>query len=346
MVIAIIAILVSLLLPAVQQAREAARKAQCQNNLKQLGLAMHNYHSQHKVFPSAGTLNGAEGSAFPALLPFLDEGALWERLSNPSNVDHQGNAASFDAFHRANDGNHPVWFTQLNVLLCPSDGAAAPGANDRGETNYAMNWGDNAAAVRDNNINKTRGMFNRGNNLGLKDARDGTVNTILFAEIGRNNGDRAYQGGYLREIDMGTYDEDAGGVGDPSLCLTAATNANSPGRYPTKDGSGDPLDHRTDRGDQWVRNQGHLTGFNAILPPNGPSCTRDTNAGDNSVISAGSYHGGGVQAVMADGSVQFINETIDVGDDSLANVVAGPSPYGVWGALSTRSAGDSTEGAF
>ena len=186
-------------------------------------------------------------------------------------------------------------------------------------------------------------MFVQGQFLGIKDARDGTVNTLLFAEIGRNNGDRAFQGGYLTSVSqMEPWDANTGGVADPSGCVTAATPAGAaPGRYPATG-----VNYETNRGVKWQHVNADRTGFNAILPPNGPSCSTFGNADDDAVLSAGSYHGGGVQAVMVDGSVQFINETIDAGDDGDPNVIAGPSPYGVWGALATRSAGDSTEGAF
>ncbi|QDT14490.1 DUF1559 domain-containing protein [Alienimonas californiensis] len=351
-VIAIIAILVSLLLPAVQQAREAARRSQCQNNLKQLGLAMHNYHSQYKMFPSGGTMLVEDGSAFLSLLPFLDEGALWQKLSNPIDTNGDGNIVwpgpDFVPFHKANDGNHPVWMAQLPVLLCPTDGAPTPnGATDRGKTNYAHNWGDNGSSPRDTNINNCRGMFVRGENLGIKDARDGTVNTLLFAEIGRNNGDRAFQGGYLMGVTMGTFSDNNGGYPEPGLCLQAAADPNTPGRYSTNLPSS--VSHNTNRGDRWNENMLPYSAFTTILPPNGPSCD-DTDAYSNGVYSAGSYHGGGIQGVMVDGSVQFISETIDVsrpaGVAATALPNAGPSPYGVWGALGTRSAGDSTEGGF
>ncbi|MFH5806800.1 type II secretion system protein, partial [Alienimonas sp. DA493] len=116
-VIAIIAILVSLLLPAVQQAREAARRSQCQNNLKQLGLALHNYHSTYKVFPaaSAGTQtvdpdrsgiygedNRSRISGFIPLLPYLDQTAMWNQISGP--FDRDGDASTTDDVFRSGGG--------------------------------------------------------------------------------------------------------------------------------------------------------------------------------------------------------------------------------------------------
>ncbi len=188
--------------------------------------------------------------------------------------------------------------------------------------------------------------------LGLKDARDGTVNTMLFVEIGRNNGGREFQGGMLENVSTitrGAAPASTRNYTNPNACVTAATTAASsgvatPGRYPATPATGTYLADR--RGDRWTHYDAVDTAVTAILPPNGPSCVNGGNEWEYGIFSAGSYHGGGVQAVMADGSVQFINETINAGSAGSANVVAGQSPYGVWGALSTRSAGDSTDGAF
>ncbi|QDT14493.1 DUF1559 domain-containing protein [Alienimonas californiensis] len=352
-VIAIIAILVSLLLPAVQQAREAARRSQCQNNLKQLGLAMHNYHSRHRMLPAG---NVDERSFLVGLTPFLDEGALWQRISNPLDKNGNGTLESGDyrAFGvRVSDGgrehpnstNYPPWQAQIGVLLCPSDGAI----KDGGMTNYAANWGDNGTGVREDSTGRsgtTRGMFQGGGarNLGLKDARDGTVNTILLAEIGRNNGGREFQGGVARRVPGLTFTSDDVGYANPSVCVTAVSEPNTPGRYSTDTSKVPSLN--TERGRNWADADGEDTGFTTILPPNGPSCSHDDTVWRNVIISAGSYHPGLVMAVMVDGSVQPISETIDAGSASAANPIAGPSPYGVWGALGTRNAGDSTEGAY
>ena len=338
-VIAIIAILVALLLPAVQQAREAARKASCQNNMKQIGLAAHNYHSQHKLLPGNGLGHGwfeenwrEHISGFPSMLPFLDQGPLYERISKP---------ASGTPFPRAgvNWGNYSnVYKAQVEGLLCPSDGADIyyKDGLPYGETNYAFCWGDNGGSWNDNGYNgrtqgNDRGMVVRANFLSIGDARDGTVNTILYGEIGRSSGDRLFQGAVLTGINAIGWDNS--GVDHPDECVLAATTNSGgvvePGRYPEGKGVSDG------RGTKWAKARPLYTGFHTILPPNGPSCGR---SGDRQgVFTAGSYHPGGAHVCMVDGSVQFINDSIDAGDPSLPNVGSGISPYGTWGALGTRN---------
>ena len=348
-VIAIIAILVALLLPAVQQAREAARKAECSNNLKQIGLAAHNYHAQHSTFPGVGMGAGSNLSPFVGLLPFLDQGPMFDRIE-------QGNFNS--------DTNNTIYRVQPSGLLCPSDSAPTANLNsETGHTNYALNWGDNGGAGSETDGKLTgaiRGMWRSRRVMRVESARDGTVNTMLFAEIGRDNGSRMYQGGYLQQVDGLDFTRETGtspytvGINNPSACLEAAQPSDGsavPGYYPS---SG--VNYRAStRGERWSAQNIAYTGFYAIMPPNGPSCT-DAGASDDSVITAGSYHDGGVFALMVDGSVHFINDTMDNGDlitpdsgdtDVMgANVMSGPSPYGVWGAISTRSSGEVTANAF
>ena len=337
-VIAIIAILVSLLLPAVQQAREAARRSQCQNNLKQLGLGAHNYHSTYQVFPSGGSpAHNQNYAPFLMLLPYLDQTALWDVVSSRS--DKNGNGTITDTIDRPFGENHHnnaclPYRNSISSLLCPSDGARNPDT-EIADTNYGMNLGDNgAAADRANQRQVHRGMFMKHAWFGVGDARDGTVNTVLFAEIGRDNGDRAYQGNtLLSATGLGTF-TDNGGYTTPLGCLTAATNPNNPGTYP-----GGTL---RPRGAKYTDGGADVTGFHTIIPPNGPSCSHDGSPWDSGVITAGSYHPGIAQVVMVDGSVKSISETIEARTDGMGegNVTNGRSPYGVWGALGTRAGGE------
>ena len=374
-VIAIIAILVSLLLPAVQQAREAARRSQCQNNLKNIGLAMHNYHSTYNTFP-AGKGGPARQSTptnmddmyisfLVPLLPYMDQQPLFTLVSKGQPAQTNPTRPARGPYSRGsggpNDSNFVPWLTQIPSLLCPSDGAPVSGFAD---TNYGGNWGDNGAANNTDDRSVARGMFvgrhwNGMTNLSLADARDGTVNTIMVGEIGRNSSEKYYQGAVLLKSVVLL---DGGGtenwrphrrIDDPSTCVTAANNPGNPGIYPDPSGSGvSDL-----RGSSWQIGGAIASGFNTILPPNGPSCSGEdflhsVRAHGNGVITGGSYHSGGMQVCMVDGSVKFISETIDTGDASVSGTGintptpnSGRSPYGTWGALGTRSGGE-TPGEF
>src|SRR3569623_1507723 len=184
--IAIIAVLIALLLPAVQQAREAARRSQCKNNMKQLGLALHNYHDTNNLFPlnnSAATYGRTERSGFVGMLPFLDQSAMYNQM----NMLVTGLVAP------------NLVFTQspLTVLLCPSDTDSLrimAGSDDASSiqvamSDYAFNVGDysntstttgaNGGGVNmpyGNSVTTSgRGLFSRyGWSAAMRDVTDGT----------------------------------------------------------------------------------------------------------------------------------------------------------------------------
>ncbi|QDT15181.1 DUF1559 domain-containing protein [Alienimonas californiensis] len=355
-VIAIIAILVSLLLPAVQQAREAARRSQCQNNLKQIGLAFHNYHSTYKVFPAAsggtsgpGSNNEGFVSAFPRLAPYLDQTALWNQMSKPLttyNADGSVNQTypAFGPWPEPGGGHgYPPYLYQMSVLLCPSDSTVPTGHAD---SNYAMCYGDNGLAFSTNQseaIQRSRGMSvghwgrdYKAVHSSFADARDGTTTTILFGEIGRTERYR-WKGGVGR---VASLPQSGGGYENPQQYCLDDVNVNdpaNPGFYPRTGNTPDD-----DRGKSYATSYADVTGFHTIVPPNGPSCA-DSGFYDRrgrGMYSAGSYHNGIVQVGMVDGSVQSISETVDTGNLTATNPVAGQSPYGVWGALGTKDGGE------
>jgi prepilin-type N-terminal cleavage/methylation domain-containing protein/prepilin-type processing-associated H-X9-DG protein len=345
-VIAIIGILVGLLLPAVQSAREAARRMQCSNNLKQLALAVHNYESTFQRFPSRQAGSGyipqhahrLRISIFVTLLPFYEQANLYETIKyNP-------NSAPW--------ANTPFWNTQIPTLLCPSDpyseGTDARGSGaPNGRCSYSVNGGDNylnsvVNATERTDLNlafqartmSNRGVFGRHDYPRMGNIVDGTSNTLMVAErsIPINLRDRGMAIVDAAGSDLTTY--------VPLSCRaywagTQYVNAAS------------PFTQDTSPGYRWADGAAFFAAFTTILPPNTSVCL----LGDPNWQSGGghyapgiwtptSHHAGGVQVAMCDGSVRFITDSIDSGNLSAVAPAAssgGPSPYGVWGALGTKA---------
>lgn len=338
-VIAIIAILIALLLPAVQQAREAARRTQCKNNLKQLGLALHNYHDVYGKFCyhkggtgwiAAGTGNWERLSGFIGLLPYIEQANLYNQISTQQTI----NGVTYPAF-----GPEPwvtdytPWRAQIAAFLCPSDSGptSGNGRSSQGKVNYGFCNGDSIGPSQ--NARQTRGMFAHSTTYGVRDCTDGTSNTIMMGELVRSLGGSQKLGGTAINIGDGL-------ATDPSTCL-ATLDINDRNNY-------DPsVALSAWSGDKWCDSNVSMTGFNTVLPPNGPRCAVNDWDGVWGVYSAQSRHTGGVQVLMGDGSVRFISENIDSGDATAPDPGngGGRSPYGVWGALGTK-AGTEVIGEF
>ncbi len=288
-VIAIIAILVALLLPAVQQAREAARRSSCKNNLKQIGLALHNYHDVHGVFPpgyvdhSTGTVRRASWTWNAFLLPFVEQSAIYDQL----NV---GNITPNQAV--ANTQTRSVIQQPLSVFRCPSDTGPPlgigrgirPNPSDASVvhqmpvTNYVAS-NDVQRLVRNRSRNPVNGSIAQGNgalgafwsnsNLRMRDLTDGTSNTILVGERVFYLGSLENRAGALYAISGGTVDgPDEGPEGYDNGLVASFASA----RFP-------------------------------INPP--------SSAGNHRKLCYSSHHKGGGQFVLGDGSVRFISENID-----------------------------------
>ena len=347
-VIAIIGILVGLLLPAVQAAREAARRMQCSNNMKQITLAAHNYESTFKRFPAMqcgtgalhpGTSHGAAQrfamSGHYALLPYIEQMALFNALNN-YNQNPWNNVAE----------NR----TQVPYLNCPSSSGEQEPTNagrTRGLTNYGFCAGDNYAgsqviqggtqerdSVSLSNQKlaiRNRGVFGRSWPT-IGEISDGTSNTIAMAEFLRPASNRSL--GMVLMI-----------AADPNTFSPLSCRAQWNGQQfvtPSLIFTGD-----TARGYRaWAGNQ-FFAGVTTILPPNSASCIIATAVNNPhwcaGVYSAGSNHTGGAMVSMADGSVHFISQNIDTGNLGLPAPPAtggGISPYGVWGALGSARGGE------
>ncbi|HVJ84014.1 MAG TPA: DUF1559 domain-containing protein [Caulifigura sp.] len=190
-VIAIIAILIALLLPAVQQAREAARRTQCRNNLKQIGLALHNYESAYRVFPNVNAANSPISGTtfFASILPMLEQGGIYTRYDF-----NQGNAAAV---------NREAVSQKIATYLCPTaplrrdvpgctgDSGRAPGmyAACVGNIPYNMYW-SSPAPLGDGIRPKLNGALIYSDadagTTGIRDFTDGTSNTLMVGETAYN----------------------------------------------------------------------------------------------------------------------------------------------------------------
>ncbi len=349
-VIAIIAILIALLLPAVQQAREAARRTQCRNNMKQLGIALHNYHDAFNCLPygrggtghpDGGTSdpltnNYTRASGFVLLLPYLDQSPLFNTISStqtygaitfqPMGPRPRGATTASPVF------DYPPYMATIPALICTSSEIIATNKYG-GQTNYAFCWGDNTrritgsetASARQGVRVEKRGMFGLQTCRNIRDIQDGSSNTIAMAEIATSNDGNAIRGGVANSRGTGpAYDT-------PQLCQLEGNKAT---------GKLTPGTNRNLRGNGWANGITAYTGVSTVLPPNSPHCLQSSNDHSDGQAPASSWHIGGVFVLMGDGAVRFISENIDVGNQAVADLRVGPSPYGVWGALGSMVGGE------
>ncbi|MDD4269145.1 MAG: DUF1559 domain-containing protein [Pirellulales bacterium] len=347
-VIMIIGILVALLLPAVQRARETARKTQCQNKLKQIGIALHNYHDTHSVFPFGRGGTGDPTSTFSriltnrvtmsglvALLPYLEERALYDNISSRYE-NYDGYVFMPWGKHPdkyANEPYYPLWDIPIPAFLCPSDGEGwKKDVNDFGRLNYVMSRGD---TIWGNQISPSvRGCFGFMNHTSFEDLLDGTSNTIMFSErlVATSANYVRVKTGIARDRgNIGGTGVGALPQGNPTRCFAAK------GRDQVLLGDVVP---RPLSGQRWCDGRPVFTAFTTVLPPNSPSCIPTLDWWEWGIFTPSSNHDGGVNGLMGDGSVRMFTDQINTGDLSLPEVVAGPSPYGVWGAMGSRAGGE------
>ena len=321
-VIAIIGILVALLLPAIQAAREAARRTQCNNNLKQWGIALHNHHDTFQYFPPIHEIGGGHQNrrnGFIPLLNFAEQTAAYEEINSD--------------LGRAPWNGWDAWRIQIPAMQCPSSPSPVNfNSGQRTRLNYRFCLGD-AVRHHDGDLRRTRGVFRRGglnvpnNSLpkpgyNMRDIVDGNSNTVAMSEkISMVDRSSVMLGGW---------------AGGPTPDTTPGPcSASAPGGYYT---NGRIEDSR------WNDGRPAYGGFHTILGPNSPSCSRPTpgNIHDYARVlsSATSLHPGGVNVLFGDGSVKFVSDNIDTGNLTASYPTSGPSPYGVWGALGSKSGGE------
>ncbi len=321
-VIAIIAILIALLLPAVQQAREGARRTQCRNNLKQLGIALHNYHDLHNKFPpgrqvyvsatddltpsangNATTGQGSCFSAFAQLLPAMDAMNLYNQINFRTGPDTTANNLSSQS--------------PLSMFLCPSDNgmkSLAQGTGYAAITNYVLCTG-NTMPVSPNNPAGARvnGIFYENSGVGVSQIPDGTSNTICVSEqVISNPADSANSSGNWN-----------GATPSTGFVLTTGNNNTNNGpelvNYPGDCVTGNRL--QLTRGSRILYGAPGHTMYNHIRGPNdkGIDCRGGLPHSSRNYywwsrlthnVAAHSKHAGGVLSLFADGHVKFISETV------------------------------------
>ncbi len=318
-VIAIIAILIALLLPAVQQAREAARRSSCKSNLKQFGIALHNYHDTFGALPyrSGGPATaGNRLSGMVSLLPYIEQANVFEAIYAGDNSGGVPVPWGWDT----DSGAIPnPYTTEITVLNCPSNPAHSS-TDSVGKHAYHFSAGDSWNV----NSSNPRGLFGLGSSVKFRDVTDGTSNTIAMTE-------RRFP---VNSNDVGRTARDGGNHTVPNDCA-AEFNA-ATGQYV---GS-----HADWSGRRWPDGGGGFSAVNTCLPPNGPQCAHNNHDAQNGFYTASSFHTGGVQVVMTDGAVRFISENIDAGNQGTASPTSGVSPYGVWGALGSKAGGEVLQG--
>jgi len=302
-VVGVVAILAGLLLPAVQSAREAARRAQCANNLKQIGLALHAYAADSQVFPpSTHGLRSEPGTPFygvldapqAILLPYVEQ----ERLYNAINFD-----LNVYADNVLEPGNATALRQMVPVYLCPTDGFAR---SARGGNSYRANVG-----LCHHCPSEWGGAFFPFGPNRLSGFRDGLSQTLAFSEklISR-------PGPYDPKRDWVRVHLRLGPIGHEEWVRACANLEHPPA----------PRQVRQDAGRTWMIGQAKFTYFFVSVPPNSPvpDCGLQ-GFGGRGVFGARSHHPGVVNAVMADGSVRSFSSSTE------------PN---VWRALGSRAGGE------
>ena len=279
-VIAIIAILIGLLLPAVQKVREAANRMSCQNNLKQIGLALHNYHSAVGNFPPGSNKQGFTVTSL--LLPYIEQGNVYNTINftAPQGGDDPANAVPYG--------------TTIKMLLCPSDITNAQSYGLAGN-NYFANYGSNISFFGDSSV--ANGVFALRDNPGISvlGIADGSSNTAAFAELKKGDfNNAAYSPAdwiNLSSVGLPTTADQA-----VSICQSVSPSNLSYQCFSA--------------GGEWLNDNNTGTAYTHVGLPNTTNCCWLANL--TFAVNASSYHTNGVNVLLCDGSVRYVTNSIDL----------------------------------
>jgi prepilin-type N-terminal cleavage/methylation domain-containing protein/prepilin-type processing-associated H-X9-DG protein len=379
-VIAIIGVLVGLLLPAVQVARESARRSACSSQLKQLGLACMNYESANQKFPRAGstvsfatapepwatmhtdwadatrksTLQSRAGtfSFIVMVLPFLEQQELYDiGLQGFRNNWPQGNSgcSASDWYNNGLSINGSTGRFQgpwLGMVVCPSDPMAGQSTRKGSNNTFIVRPMNSYRCNRGDSTPEagsslSRGVFGNSNDTcRVRQVTDGLSTTVLLGEARIGNGTADSSTGWQ-------YVSGYGNSTNPQSCLAVISTGGYSSPSP-EIGTNGIYDQP---GICWMNSVAGHTGFYTVLPPNGPRCSSQPagSGGGDVVLPVSSHHGNGATVVMCDGAVTYVENSIDVGSLGTGFRIytfgdadyRKPSVYGVWGALGTPFGGES-----
>ncbi|MGV3482780.1 MAG: DUF1559 domain-containing protein [Planctomycetaceae bacterium] len=374
-VIAIIGVMVGLLLPAVQAAREAARRMSCSNNFKQIGLSLHNYHAAYNKLPkhvggtyrtiagaaganvpgptpqAANGTNTNESSGFVGLLPYMEQQALWEQISTVYAVTRGTNSGTYFAAmgphanmnlaaHAANE--YTPYLTEIQTLRCPSDPGV--GLPSQGRTNYAFCLGDAVHSTNDGAAND-RGVVGANAALRTRESCRGVFvprDVTKFGDI---------LDGLSNTVSMGEIKTD---LGDRDISTFTAENPAGPNLRVNPNNCAsliDPLrpgfwaagtpeasaNAQNRRGYKWASGRAVYTGFQTILPPNRQNCAWDSTGNGTTDLADEGVHCAASQH-QGGAHILFSDGGVKFISDSIE---AGSSTHGT-----VRNAGSSADPTF